>query len=114
VAPRDHARAQAVAAPVVLTPAEVAAVLANLRGNYWVICGLLYGSGLRVMECLRLRVKDLDLRARRVMVRSGKGQKDRVTVLAEAVVAPLEQHLERRREQHAMDRARGSGAVCLA
>jgi integron integrase len=99
--------------PVVLTPDETAAVLASLRGTHWLIAGLLYGSGLRLMECLRLRVKDVDLRARQLTVRSGKGDKDRVTVLAETVVGPLEQHLARRREQHRLELARGSGAVYL-
>ena len=99
--------------PVVLTADEVAAVLAGLRGSYWLIGGLLYGSGLRLMECLRLRVKDLDLEAHQLIVRSGKGEKDRVTVLAAAVVPALEQHLARRREQHRLDCARGSGAVYL-
>jgi integrase len=78
--------------PVVLTVEEVAAVLARLDGVYWLIAGLLYGSGLRLMECLRLRVKDVDLRGQQVTVRSGKGDKDRVTMLAAAVIAPLEQH----------------------
>ncbi len=99
--------------PVVLTPDEVARVLASLRGAHWLIGGLLYGSGLRLMECLRLRVKDVDLDARQIIVRSGKGNKDRVTMLAEALVAPLGQHLARRREQHQLDCARGSGAVYL-
>jgi integron integrase len=99
--------------PVVLTADEVAAVLAALRGVHWLIGGLLYGSGLRLMECLRLRVKDVDLHARQLIVRSGKGDKDRVTVLADAIVAPLEQHLARRQEQHRLDCARGSGAVYL-
>jgi len=65
------------------------------------------------MECVRLRVKDVDLSARQLTVRSGKGEKDRVTMLAEAVITPLEQHLGRRREQHRFDRARGSGSVYL-
>ena len=99
--------------PVVLTVEDVAAVLATLHGVHWIIGGLLYGSGLRLMECLRLRVKDVDLAARQLTVRSGKGQKDRVTVLADAVITPLEQHLARRREQHGLDCARGSGAVYL-
>lgn len=99
--------------PVVPTPDEVAAVLAGLRGSHWLIGGLLYGSGLRLMECLRLRVKDIDFAARQLTVRSGKGDKDRVTVLAEAVVPPLEQHLARRREQHRVDCVRGSGSVYL-
>jgi integron integrase len=99
--------------PVVLTEQEVAAVLGRLDGVHWLIAGLLYGSGLRVMEALRLRVKDVDLRGRQVIVRSGKGGKDRVTVLAAAVVPALEQHLGRRREQHRLDCERGSGAVYL-
>jgi integron integrase len=99
--------------PVVLTVDEVTAVLARLEGPYWLIGGLLYGSGLRLMECLRLRVKDLDLREQQVTVRSGKGQKDRVTMLAAAVIPALEQYLARRREQHRLDCARGSGVVYL-
>jgi integron integrase len=99
--------------PLVLREEEVAALLAALDGVYWLIGGLLYGSGLRVMECIRLRVKDIDFAGRQLTVRSGKGEKDRVTVLAEAVVPALEQHLARRREQHRLDCARGSGAVYL-
>ena len=99
--------------PVVLTAEEVATVLAGLRGTYWLIGALLYGSGLRLMECLRLRVKDVDLRARQLTVRRGKGDKDRVTVLAVSAVGALEQHLARRREQHRHDCTRGSGAVYL-
>jgi integron integrase len=99
--------------PVVLTPAEVAAVLAGLHGKHWLIAALLYGSGLRLMECLRLRVKDIDLGGKQIIVRSGKGARDRVTVLADAVAAPLEQHLLRRREQHRLDCSRGSGTVYL-
>ena len=99
--------------PVVLSPDEVAAVLSQLRGVYWLVAGLMYGSGLRLMECVRLRVKDVDLSARQLTVRSGKGDKDRVTMLAEAVITPLEQHLGHRREQHRFDRAHGSGSVHL-
>jgi integron integrase len=99
--------------PVVLTPEEVAAVLAELRGTYWLIGAVLYGSGLRLMECLRLRVKDVDLSARQLTVRSGKGDKDRATVLAATAIGALEQHLARRREQHRQDCARGAGAVYL-
>jgi integron integrase len=99
--------------PVVLTPDEVAAVLAGLRGTYWLVGALLYGSGLRLMECLRLRVKDVDLGARQLTVRGGKGDKDRVTILAATVIGALEQHLARRREEHRQDLACGSGAVYL-
>ena len=86
--------------PVVLTVDEVQRALAELQGVYWLIASLLYGSGLRLMECLRLRVKDLDFEQRLIVVRSGKGGKDRVTVLPNSVVAALEVHLARRREQH--------------
>jgi integron integrase len=99
--------------PVVLTVDEVQLLLAQLDDVYLLIASLLYGSGLRLMECLDLRVKDVDLDARQLVVRSGKGQKDRVTVLANSCVAPLRDHLRRRREQHARDLARGSGAVYL-
>jgi integron integrase len=99
--------------PVVLSVEEVAAVLAGLRGVHWLIGGLLYGSGLRLMECMRLRVKDVDLLARQITVRNGKGGKDRVTVLADAIVPALEQHLARGREKHRLDCARGNGAVYL-
>src|SRR5262245_56304121 len=87
--------------------------MASLRGIHWLIAGLLYGSGLRLMEGLRLRVKDIDLDARQIVVRNGKGDKDRVTVLAEALVLPLEQHLTLWRERHALNRAKGGGAVYL-
>jgi integrase len=69
---------------VALSSAEVRAVLAELHGRNWLIASWLYGSGLRLMECLRLRAKDVDFRMRHIVVRSGKGDKDRVTVLAEA------------------------------
>lgn len=99
--------------PVVLSVEEVQALLSELQGPYWLIGSLLYGSGLRLMECLRLRVKDIDFEQRRIVVRSGKGGKDRVTVLPNAAVAPLELHLQRRREQHAQRLARGGGEVHL-
>jgi integron integrase len=99
--------------PVVLTVDEVQAVLAELQGVYWLIGSLLYGSGLRLMECLRLRVKDLDFDQRQIVVRGGKGGKDRVTVLPNSVVAALKVHLARRREQHQRRLARGGGEVFL-
>ena len=79
--------------PVVLSVDEVRLLLAQLDGIYWLIASLLYGSGLRLMECLHLRVKDIDFEARQITVRSGKGQKDRVTVLAGSCVAPLQAHV---------------------
>lgn len=99
--------------PVVLSVEEVSALLGELDGVLWIICSLLYGSGLRLMECLRLRVKDVELEARQIVVRGGKGNKDRVTLLPESVIPVLRAHLERRREQHRRDCARGFGEVYL-
>jgi integron integrase len=99
--------------PVVLTADEVQAVLAQLDGVHWLIASLLYGSGLRLMECLRLRIKDVELAQRQIVIRDGKGAKDRVTMLANQSTKPLAIHLERRREQHRADLKRGSGEVHL-
>jgi integron integrase len=99
--------------PVVLTPGEIAAVLAQLDGVYWTIASLLYGSGLRLMECLRLRVKDLDFDAHQITVRDGKGAKDRVTVLARQSIQPLRSHLQRKLEHYRRDLLRGFGETYL-
>jgi integron integrase len=99
--------------PTVLTRAEVERVLAQLQGTKWLIASLLYGSGLRVLECLRLRVKDVDLAYRQILVRDGKGQKDRVTMLPDKLVQPLRAHLERVRGLHARDLREGYGEVHL-
>ena len=93
--------------PTVLTPAEARLLLARLSGATWLMASLLYGSGLRLRECLTLRVKDLDLAYRHVLVRSGKGGKDRITMLPEPLVAPLRGHLERVAALHARDAAAG-------
>jgi integrase len=77
---------------VVLTRAEVERLLAQLTGTRWLVASLLYGSGLRVMECLRLRVKDVDLSYRQVLVRDGKGGRDRRTMLPERLLEPLRTH----------------------
>jgi integron integrase len=79
--------------PVVLSRAEVTAVLDHLAGHYWLIASLLYGSGLRLAECLRLRVKDLDLERKALIVRDGKGGKDRITVVPLRLVSELRAHL---------------------
>jgi len=79
----------------------------------WLVATLLYGAGLRLLECLSLRVKDLDLAAGQLTVRGGKGAKDRVTVLPTSVVAPLADHLARVRRLHARDLAAGGGRVAL-
>lgn len=99
--------------PVVLTRDEVRGVLAGLDGPYWLIANLLYGSGLRLMEALRLRVKDLDFEYRQVIVRDGKGGKDRVTVLPEMLIDPLRLHLRRIQEQHELAMRQGFGGVEL-
>jgi integron integrase len=99
--------------PVVLTQPEARAVLVQLQDVQWLVASLLYGSGLRVLETLRLRVKDVDLNIRQVIVRDGKGAKDRVTVLPEALVQPLKVHLARVRDQHELAIAGGYGGVEL-
>jgi integron integrase len=99
--------------PVVLTAEEVQAVLTQLRGTRWLVAMLLYGSGLRLMEALTLRVKDIDFTLREIVVRRGKGGKDRVTMLPEALLAPLQRHLELVRAMHQRDLARGDGGVVL-
>ena len=84
--------------PVVLTREEIQALLSQLRGTEWLMAMLLYGAGLRLMECLRLRVKDIDFSTNQIVVREGKGQKDRVTMLPSAIREPLRQHLEEARD----------------
>jgi integron integrase len=92
---------------------ETRAVLQQLPGVTWLVGTLLYGSGLRLLEGLRLRVKDIDFGANQITVRSGKGQKDRITMLPLSAREPLARHLERVRLQHEQDRARGAGWVEL-
>jgi integron integrase len=99
--------------PAVLSRDEVRSLLARLSGRHRLMAQLLYGSGLRLMECLRLRVKDVDFRLRRITVRDGKGSKDRVTMLPETLAEPLQIHLELVRRMHDSDLARGAGAVFL-
>lgn len=99
--------------PVVLTRAEVHGLLSRLRGPYWLVASLLYGAGLRIMECLRLRVKDIDFSRREILIRDGKGFKDRVTMLPAALAAPLAEHLRQVRLLHRQDLAEGLGAVYL-
>jgi integron integrase len=99
--------------PVVLTRAEVGRLLAQLTGARWLLASLMYGSGLRVMECLRLRVKDVDLEYRQILVRDGKGEKDRVTMLPEKLVEPVRQHMGRVRALHARDLGEGYGEARL-
>jgi integron integrase len=99
--------------PVVLTEKEVRAVLAQLTGDYRLMAELLYGSGLRLMECLRLRVKDVDFGYNQITVRDGKGFRDRITILPQRLRKPLRQHLARVKELHDQDLAVGRGKVYL-
>jgi integron integrase len=99
--------------PVVLTHTEVRRVLDALSGVQHLMGQLLYGSGLRLMECLRLRVKDLDFDQRQIVVRDGKGAKDRVTMLPNRMVTPLHDHLQHVKLVHERDCRNGYGAVYL-
>lgn len=99
--------------PTVFTREETKRLLANLEGTHWLVAGLLYGSGLRLMECLRLRVKDIDLTCGQITVRDGKGEKDRITMLPEIVKQPLVSHLTKVKVVHEQDVAAGYGEVFL-
>jgi integron integrase len=99
--------------PVVFSKAEARAVLAHLKGDYRLMAHLLYGSGLRLLEAARLRVKDIDFSYNRVIIREGKGQHSRITLLPARLKRPLQAHLARVQELHRQDLARGGGAVYL-
>jgi len=99
--------------PVVLSGEEVSRVLAHLEGTHGLMARLLYGTGMRLMECVRLRVKDVDFELNHIVVRDGKGFKDRVTVLPEQVKPLLLEHLKRVRALHEQDVAEGYGRVWL-
>jgi integron integrase len=99
--------------PVVLTKDEVKALLGAMSGVPWLIANLLYGAGLRLTEGLRLRVKDIDFTVNHIIVREGKGDKDRITMLPTVVKEPLTAHLARIRALHQHDLERGFGRVAL-
>ncbi len=99
--------------PVVLTREEIRAVLDQLNGAPRLMALLLYGAGLRVLECARLRVKDIDFESNQIVVRAGKGDRDRVTLLPAAVKADIARHLEVVRRQHEQDLRRGAGWAAL-
>ncbi|AAZ97168.1 integron integrase [Thiobacillus denitrificans ATCC 25259] len=99
--------------PVVLTQVEVRALLNAMSGTMGLVASLLYGTGMRLLEGLRLRVKDVEFSRREIIVREGKGNKDRVTVLPENLILPLKAHLEKVRTLHERDLEAGYGAVYL-
>jgi integron integrase len=99
--------------PVVLTRQEVRAILDLMTGTPRLVAGLLYGAGLRLLECLTLRVKDVDFGRNEIVVRDGKGQKDRVTMLPESAKDPLLRHLHRVQKLHEQDLKRAAGRVSL-
>jgi integron integrase len=99
--------------PVVLTKSEVAALLPHITGTTGLIVQLLYGTGMRIMECLRLRIKDIDFERGEIVVREGKGAKDRVTILPQKLVSPLHEHLARVRLLHEQDLRDGYGEVYM-
>ena len=99
--------------PVVLSPEEVASVLGELSGVHWLMASLLYGSGLRLMECLRLRMKDVDFSRGELTVRGGKGGRDRRTMLPQKLIAPLKAQVEEVRRIHRRDLQAGFGEAWL-
>lgn len=99
--------------PIVFTRKEVTAILQQLEGTRWLMASLLYGSGMRLMECIRLRIKDIDFDNGQIFVRSGKGEKDRATLLPESLVRPLQTHINRVKTLHETDLKEGYGAIHL-
>ena len=97
--------------PVVLTAREVRSLLHELNGTTALVASLLYGTGMRLMEGLRLRVKDIDFERREIVIREGKGSKDRVTVLPENLIDPLQQRLRKTQQLHQTDLDAGYGEV---
>ena len=99
--------------PVVLSRKEVRDLLAALNGVNWMMASLLYGAGLRLLECLRLRVKDVDFAGHQLFIRAAKGNKDRSTLLPSIIESPLQKHLEAVRRLHQQDLENGFGSVYL-
>ena len=99
--------------PVVLNRSEVTRVLERMDGTYSLMARLLYGTGMRLMECCRLRVKDIDFGQREILIREGKGAKDRVTMLPDTLILPLQEHLAKRRRLYEDDLGKGMAEVFL-
>lgn len=108
----EHAK-EPLRRPSVLTAVEARDLLARLRGTKWLMASLLYGAGLRLRECLKLRVKDVDFGYSQILIRDGKGGKDRVTMLPTPIVEPLQAHLVRVKALHERDLVDGCGDVEL-
>jgi integron integrase len=100
--------------PVVLTQAEVQQILHHLEGTNHLVTSLLYGTGMRILEALRLRVQDIDFARKEILIRDGKGFKDRVTMLPVALIKPLKAHLDKVKALHMQDLADGFGSVYLS
>ncbi len=98
---------------MVLSTQETTSLLEQLQGPHWLMASLLYGAGLRLMECLRLRVKDVDFAYRQILVRDGKGRKDRVTMFPESTVQPMQQQLGHAKKLHEFDLREGYGETHL-
>lgn len=99
--------------PVVLTHDEATDVLSYINGMNGVMANLLYGSGLRLMECVRLRIKDIDFKFKQIIVREGKGKKDRFTILPEKLIVPLKEAIRHAKNIHQLDLSEGFGEVYL-
>ena len=99
--------------PVVMSRDEVRAVLANLASDKWLMASLMYGAGLRLMECLQLRVQEIEFSRNEIIVRDGKGAKDRITMLPESLKSPLHDHLKQVKIVHERDLADGWGRVLM-
>ncbi|MDO6746471.1 integron integrase [Gilvimarinus sp. 1_MG-2023] len=100
--------------PTVLAPAEISAILNQLRGKYWLITALLYGCGFRIHEALSLRIKDIDLQNRSIYIFRGKGAKDRYTLLPAALISPIQQQMAEAQQIHQTDLAEGYGSTSIA
>jgi integron integrase len=99
--------------PVVFTSKEIKEIFKHLAGPKWIMANLLYGSGLRILECLRLRIQDIDFGYKQITVRDAKGSQDRITMLPEIVISPLKEHLQKVKELHEEDLKNGYGTVYL-
>ncbi len=100
--------------PTVFTQTEVQHVLSQLQGTHWLMASLLYGAGLRLMECLRLRIKDIDFGYLQIVVRDGKGHQDRLTILPQKLITPLQQQIAFVKKIHQIDLQEGFGEVYLS